>query len=163
MPKRFVSTSIDRTRKYRLKNDPIVIALRFKARRIFFAPDELRLQTFLDNWDMFLPEFFELYGYERLHRQNIEHFIHKLNGLINKYRGLTLRNEIIILMDSLHLEFEDVLNVFQWLAEIIEDENFWAQCEPISLLDGFRTILNQRERTSSNTLELAVEVVNENA
>jgi hypothetical protein len=162
MPKKRDFYGIDRSRKYRLKNDPIVIALRFKARRVFFSPDELQLQSFLDNWDMFLVEFFEAYGYNFLRRQNIKHFIHKLNTLVRKYRGQTLRNELIILMDSLRLDFEDIVNVFEWLSGIIEDEGFWEQCEPITQLDGFRKIVNQRERDYSNTLTLSVEVVNQN-
>lgn len=161
MVKNFINPAIDRSRKFRLKNDPIVIALRFKARRVFFSPDEIKLQTFLDNWDMFLPEFFETYGYERLRRDKIVHFIHKFNTLIHKFRGLTLRNELIVLMDLLRLESQDVINVFEFFEKILIDEKFWTECEPVTLLDGFLKVINEREKVSLNSLTLSVEVINE--
>lgn len=121
----------NRNLKYDLKNDPVVIALRYKRIQQFFKPEMIQTQTTLDNLDKNIVQILDDLNLAVLNRNNYRLVAQQLITLAKKYSQQTLLNSYNELLVKYNLDPDKAKTMFNQIITMMVNEGLIDGLTPV--------------------------------
>lgn len=141
-----VKSSKKRSESFDNKNDPIVIALRFKAYAINFQPTAVNFQIFNDNFDKVIASILDDLGFDPLHRLNAKNFVFQFMSVIQQFSGQTLINKLKDMAQDKNLTVDEMGSIIVKINQLLTAEKIAELCDPA--LIALRAVRTSEESDS---------------